>query len=151
MIIWRIVASDVAVVQYKCILYHWIYISCGIIFRLGIQKAEEAIENSIGACADIKLENKGDLSFFAKQEDVVYKKPTDPNARQKKPQTSRKKKEVKKPPVSKKTAKKLLGELYADKEYFQKLMEDQEFVKRKAKNNHIYQVYFFSVNRSTKN
>jgi len=109
-------------------------------FRLGIQKAEEAIENSIGACADIKLENKGDLSFFAKQEDVVYKKPTDPNARQKKPQATRKKKEVKKPPVSKKTAKKLLGELYADKEYFQKLMEDQEFVKRKAKNNHIYQL-----------
>ena len=110
-----------------------------VLYRLGIQKAEEAIENSIGACADIKLENKGDLSFFTKQEDVVYKKsPNNPNAR-KKTQATRKKKEVKAPPVSKKTAKKLLGELYADKEYFQKLMEDGEFIKS-AKDNHIHQV-----------
>ncbi|KAF3816930.1 hypothetical protein GH733_014278 [Mirounga leonina] len=36
-------------------------------FKVGIQKAQEAINNSVGSPSSIKLENKGDLSFLSKQ------------------------------------------------------------------------------------
>jgi len=98
-------------------------------FRLGIQKAQEAIDNSIGNAAKVKLENKGDLSFFAKQDDLNKK-----SKGYSKPVTSKQKiaanrnKEVKAPAPSNKTVKQLLGELYADKEYLEKLMEDSNFI-----------------------
>lgn len=39
-------------------------------FKVGIQKAQEAINNSVGSPSSIKLENKGDLSFLSKQAEV---------------------------------------------------------------------------------
>lgn len=36
-------------------------------FRLGIQKAKEAIENSVGGPEVVKLEKKGDLTYFKQQ------------------------------------------------------------------------------------
>uniref|UniRef100_A0A8C7B875 Outer dynein arm-docking complex subunit 4 n=1 Tax=Neovison vison TaxID=452646 RepID=A0A8C7B875_NEOVI len=39
-------------------------------FKVGIQKAQEAINNSVGSPSSVKLENKGDLSFLSKQAEV---------------------------------------------------------------------------------
>lgn len=100
-------------------------------FRLGIQKSQDAIENAIGKKANIKLENKGDLTFFAKQDDLLHKKKPAfkkhiMNRNQQK-HLSRSK-EAKAAPLSSKTQKELLGELYADKEYLEKLMGDMSLV-----------------------
>lgn len=104
-------------------------------FRLGIQKAQEAIDNSIGAAAKIKLENKGDLSFFSKGDELREPKTrgyTKPGTSKPKPIASRNK-ETKVNAPSKKTVKQLLGELYADKEYLDKLMQDEGFIKDRKK------------------
>lgn len=101
-------------------------------FKLGIQKAQEAIDNAIGSKARVKLENKGDLSFFAKQDEAKkttkgYSKPTALAARNQQ-QAANRGKNTKSPVKSEKTVKKLLGELYADKKYLEKLMDDQDFI-----------------------
>lgn len=101
-------------------------------FKLGIQKSEEAIDNAIGSNAKVKLENKGDLSFFAKQDETKktnkgYSKPTTQAARAQQPAVNRGK-NPKSSGNSEKTVKQLLGELYADKEYLEKLMGDQGFI-----------------------
>lgn len=101
-------------------------------FKLGIQKAQEAIDNAIGSKAKVKLENKGDLSFFAKQDEAKkttkgYSKPTTQAARNQQ-QAANRGKNTKSPVKSEKTVKKLLGELYADKKYLEKLMDDQDFI-----------------------
>lgn len=79
--------------------------------------------------ARVKLENKGDLSFFAKQDEAKkttkgYSKPTARNQQQ----AANRGKNTKSPVKSEKTVKKLLGELYADKKYLEKLMDDQDFI-----------------------
>ncbi|XP_072032097.1 outer dynein arm-docking complex subunit 4-like isoform X3 [Amphiura filiformis] len=100
-------------------------------FRLGIQKAQEAIDNSVGDPSKVRLETKGDLSFFNKQDEkknkkkapMGYSKPMTrqqdlkQNKRQKKPEKSDKEKEI---------TKQLLGELYADKVYLDKLLRDED-------------------------
>ncbi|KAM3863785.1 outer dynein arm-docking complex subunit 4 [Diretmus argenteus] len=97
-------------------------------FRLGIQKAQEAIENSVGSPSSVKLENKGDLSFFHQGEEVKKRLPA---SIQKKPnqKTSKKEQTTKK----EQTAKQLLGELYDDKEYLEKLLKDEDLVKGKTR------------------
>eukprot|EP00118_Oscarella_pearsei_P004651 m.20180 g.20180 ORF g.20180 m.20180 type:complete len:308 (+) comp27985_c0_seq2:33-956(+) len=103
-------------------------------FRLGIQKATDAIDNCIGEKAAIKLQNKGDLSFFAVQEDHgkkgkgALKKKV--NIRQPVRQTSKGSSSEK--PRSEKTVKQLLGELYADRDYLEKLMGDSDFVHKQG-------------------
>ncbi|KAM9843949.1 outer dynein arm-docking complex subunit 4 [Aulostomus maculatus] len=94
-------------------------------FRLGIQKAQEAIENSVGSPSSVKLEIKGDLSFLQKDEERVL------------PVTAiqhltRAKKHLKSP-KSEKTTKQLLGEFYNDKKYLEKLLKDEDLVKGKTK------------------
>ncbi|XP_066543747.1 outer dynein arm-docking complex subunit 4-like [Amia ocellicauda] len=83
--------------------------------RLGIQKAQEAIENSVGSPSSVKLENIGDLSFFHGKDEG------------KKEQELQSKKES---PKSKKTERELLGELFTDKEYLEKLLEDKDLISR---------------------
>jgi len=106
-------------------------------FRLGIQKAQEAINNSIGTAANIELEIKGDLSFFTEKEETVKPKPRNPMNAKKLQAKSVRKKEDKGPTTSKKTVKQLLGELYFDKEYLEKLMKDDNFIQN-PKNSEIY-------------
>ena len=48
-----------------------------------------------------------------------------PSTKKTQPLIANRKKEVKAMAPSKKTVKQLLGELYSDKEYFEKLMEDE--------------------------
>ncbi|XP_066111518.1 outer dynein arm-docking complex subunit 4 isoform X2 [Saccopteryx bilineata] len=97
-------------------------------FKVGIQKAQEAINNSVGSPSSIKLENKGDLSFLSKQAESM-------KALQK-PQTVRHllhyyKKESKRKGSfkSERTIRQLLGELYVDKEYLEKLLLDEDLIK----------------------
>ncbi|XP_025218312.1 tetratricopeptide repeat protein 25 isoform X1 [Theropithecus gelada] len=97
-------------------------------FKAGIQKAQEAINNSVGNPSSIKLENKGDLSFLSKQAETIKA--------QQKPQPMRHllhptKGEPKRKGSlkSEKTVRQLLGELYVDKEYLEKLLLDEDLIK----------------------
>ncbi|XP_038560615.1 tetratricopeptide repeat protein 25 [Micropterus salmoides] len=95
-------------------------------FRLGIQKAQEAIENSVGS-PSVKLEIKGDLSFFQKDEERAQPiNATQHLMREKKQQTQ-------KIPKSEKITKHLLGEFYSDKKYLEQLLKDEDLVKGKTK------------------
>ncbi|XP_049558575.1 outer dynein arm-docking complex subunit 4 isoform X2 [Orcinus orca] len=93
-------------------------------FRVGIQKAQEAINNSVGSPSSIKLENKGDLSFISKQAESVkaQQKPHPVRKLVHHPKRESKRKGSLK---SEKTIRQLLGELYVDKEYLEKLLLDE--------------------------
>ncbi|XP_026064465.1 outer dynein arm-docking complex subunit 4 isoform X2 [Carassius auratus] len=95
-------------------------------FRLGIQKAQEAIDNSVGSPSSVKLENKGDLSFFHKTNGVRPKHLNPSHKRESK-------KHGRKIDKSEKTAKELLGELYSDREYLEKLLQDEDLIKGKIR------------------
>lgn len=41
-------------------------------FQLGINKAQEAIDNCVGDPNTVKLEVKGDLSYFDRPDEVIY-------------------------------------------------------------------------------
>ncbi|XP_062874814.1 outer dynein arm-docking complex subunit 4 [Trichomycterus rosablanca] len=100
-------------------------------FRLGIQKAQEAINNSVGSPSSVKLENKGitDLPFF--------NRPNELKKVEAKPLICPPKKDLKqqnqKTPKSEKTAKQLLGDLYTDKEYLEKLLRDEDLIKGRTR------------------
>lgn len=91
-------------------------------FRLGIQKAQEAIDNSVGSPSKVRLTKDGDLSFFAKQDEKV--KPKKYGTYSKPVAQKEKQKELPKSAGSEKTVKQLLGELYKDKDYLEKLLKD---------------------------
>ncbi|XP_055984185.1 outer dynein arm-docking complex subunit 4 [Sorex fumeus] len=97
-------------------------------FKVGIQKAQEAINNSVGSPSSVKLVNKGDLSFLSKQAESLKA--------QQKPHPMRQiitlpKKETKRKVSfkSEKIVRQLLGELYADKEYLEKLLLDEDLIR----------------------
>ena len=97
--------------------------------RMGIQKAEEAINNSIGSPESVKLQSSGDLSYFYKHEEAVFLQTKAKQAKgtYQKPgakKETKKERERPKSAADTKTIKQLLGELYGDKEYLEKLMKD---------------------------
>ncbi|CAH6776133.1 outer dynein arm-docking complex subunit 4 [Phodopus roborovskii] len=97
-------------------------------FKVGIQKAQEAINNSVGSPSSIKLENKGDLSFLSKQAESKKAQQKPPPVKQLLYNTkheSKRKGSLK----SEKTVRQLLGELYVDKEYLEKLLLDEDLIK----------------------
>ncbi|KAF7697885.1 outer dynein arm-docking complex subunit 4 [Silurus meridionalis] len=94
-------------------------------FRLGIQKAEEAINNCVGSPSSVKLENKGDLSFFYKLDEHKKAQP--------KTFMHPVKEQSQKTPKRERTAKQLLGQLYTDKEYLEKLLKDEDLIKGKTR------------------
>ncbi|CAK6961251.1 outer dynein arm-docking complex subunit 4 [Scomber scombrus] len=96
-------------------------------FRLGIQKAQEAIENSVGSPSYVKLEIKGDLSFLQKDEERAMPITAIQHL------TTKKKKQTQMTPKSEKTTKQLLGEFYSDKKYLENLLKDEDLVKAKTK------------------
>ncbi|KAK9977547.1 hypothetical protein ABG768_019355 [Culter alburnus] len=95
-------------------------------FRLGIQKAQEAIDNSVGSPSSVKLENKGDLSVFHKSNGVQPKHLKHSHKKESK-------KHGQKMGKYEKTAKQLLGELYSDREYLEKLLQDEDLIKGKIR------------------
>ncbi|XP_054464136.1 outer dynein arm-docking complex subunit 4 [Anoplopoma fimbria] len=96
-------------------------------FRLGIQKAQESIENSVGSPSSVKLKIKGDLSFLQKDEERAQPIAAIEHLKNKKKQ------QTQKTPKSEKTAKQLLGEFYSDKKYLENLLKDEDLVKGKTK------------------
>ncbi|XP_078385608.1 outer dynein arm-docking complex subunit 4 isoform X4 [Cetorhinus maximus] len=98
-------------------------------FRLGIQKAREAIDNSVGSPSSVKLETKGDLSFFYRREEKVVPKTKSQLRRQKLHLKRQSMKPEQDEPKTNKTVRVLLGELYGDKEYLEKLLLDKELMK----------------------
>ncbi|TKC49346.1 hypothetical protein EI555_016887 [Monodon monoceros] len=97
-------------------------------FRVGIQKAQEAINNSVGSPSSIKLENKGDLSFLSKQAESVKAQQKPHPVRQLVHHPKRESKQ-KGSLKSEKTIRQLLGELYVDKEYLEKLLLDEDLIR----------------------
>ncbi|XP_045744878.1 outer dynein arm-docking complex subunit 4 [Mirounga angustirostris] len=97
-------------------------------FKVGIQKAQEAINNSVGSPSSIKLENKGDLSFLSKQAESMkaQQKPHPVRQLLHHPKRESKRKGSLK---SEKIVRQLLGELYVDKEYLEKLLLDEDLIK----------------------
>ncbi|XP_008699499.1 outer dynein arm-docking complex subunit 4 [Ursus maritimus] len=101
-------------------------------FKVGIQKAQEAINNSVGSPSSIKLENKGDLSFLSKQAESMkaQQKPHPMRHLLHHPKRESKRKGSLK---SEKIVRQLLGELYVDKEYLEKLLLDEDLIKGTVK------------------
>lgn len=92
--------------------------------RMGIQKAEEAIKNSIGSPESVKLQASGDLSYFYKHEEMKAKQAKGTYQKPGAKKEAKKERERPKSAADKKTIQQLLGELYGDKEYLEKLMKD---------------------------
>ncbi|XDA72244.1 hypothetical protein R6Z07F_002533 [Ovis aries] len=97
-------------------------------FKIGIQKAQEAINNSVGSPSSIKLENKGDLSFLSEQAESMrdQQKPHPVRQLVHHPKRESKRKGSLK---SEKIVRQLLGELYVDKEYLEKLLLDEDLIR----------------------
>ncbi|XP_064643391.1 outer dynein arm-docking complex subunit 4-like isoform X2 [Lineus longissimus] len=96
-------------------------------FRLGIQKAQEAIINSVGSPSKVKLTKEGDMSFFKKMDEKAKPKKTYGYNKPVAKQNTQVRREV---PVrsqgSEKTIKTLLGEMYGDKVYLEKLLKETD-------------------------
>lgn len=94
-------------------------------FRLGIQKAQEAIQNCVGTPDRVKLNTTGDLSFFkAQEEKKTRRKGAAPMQR---PQTvPRGKRAAQRSAGNEKTIRQMLGELYGDRQYLEKLLRETD-------------------------
>ncbi|CAF1123841.1 unnamed protein product [Adineta ricciae] len=120
-------------------------------FQLGINKAQEAIDNSVGDPNRVKLEASGDLSIFYKNDEVNFsirhdhifahlhdisqdetkKKKKQPigyvRASQKKDTTVQRKPHP--PPANPRTTKQLLGDLYEDRVFLDKIINNTTVTK----------------------
>ncbi|NWQ81889.1 TTC25 protein, partial [Columbina picui] len=98
-------------------------------FRLGIEKSEEAIINCVGSPSSVKLEYKADLCFISRQAESKQA-----NQKLQVKLTPDQKQTKKKEPVrNQKTERQLLGELYADKAYLEKLLKDEDLMESSTK------------------
>ncbi|VDI22724.1 Hypothetical predicted protein [Mytilus galloprovincialis] len=100
--------------------------------RMGIQKSEEAINNSIGVPESVKLQASGDLSYFFKHEESKAKQSKGTYQKPGAKKETKKERERPKSGGDSKTIKQLLGELYGDKEYLEKLMKDKSLTGEKS-------------------
>ncbi|NWS78107.1 TTC25 protein, partial [Crotophaga sulcirostris] len=93
-------------------------------FRLGIEKCQEAINNCIGSPSSVKLENKEGLCFISRQAESK-------KANQKLQMNltkDQKRTKNQEPARNPKIERQLLGELYADKAYLEKLLKDKDLM-----------------------
>lgn len=95
-------------------------------FRLGIQKAQEAIENSVGTSDRVKLNTTGDLTFFTEQDEKQKKRRPGALARPQTQQKQKQKRDMNRSQANEKTIKQMLGELYGDKRYLEKLIKETD-------------------------
>ncbi|NWI50793.1 TTC25 protein, partial [Calyptomena viridis] len=93
-------------------------------FQLGINKAEEAIINCIGNPSSVKLENKEELCFVSRQAESRKTNQKLHNKLTKDQKLTRKQEPVKNPKIERQ----LLGEIYADKAYLEKLLKDEDLM-----------------------
>ncbi|KAI9138057.1 hypothetical protein BKA69DRAFT_1094172 [Paraphysoderma sedebokerense] len=116
-------------------------------FRLGIQKAREAIDNSIGNPQNYKFKPPANFSLDASKKPPMPSPPRPAIATgshkatsahvttdikrvkvAERPMTAGQREPAVPSASSERTAKQLLGELYADKEYLEQLMNDRDFI-----------------------
>lgn len=101
-------------------------------FRLGIQKAREAIINSVGSPESVTLRSTGDILFVSKQQESkqaqmkIPVKPIKKDVKKDFRQLQLEKEELEK---KEKKIRQLLGELYIDKAYLENLLNDEDLVK----------------------
>ncbi|CAI9720042.1 repeat 25-like isoform X1 [Octopus vulgaris] len=101
-------------------------------FLLGISKAQEAINNSIGSFNSVKLLAEGDLSLFERHQEEKNKKPHREGRRKMIQKVEEKKTRQRKVPSGDpKVTKKLLEELHIDKEYLEHLLLDKTLTNSK--------------------
>ncbi|KFQ94550.1 Tetratricopeptide repeat protein 25, partial [Nipponia nippon] len=98
-------------------------------FRLGIEKSEEAIVNCIGSPSSVKLEIKEDLCFISRQAESKKANQKLQTKLTKDQKWTRKQEPARNP----KTERQLLGELYADKAYLEKLLKDEDLMESSTK------------------
>ncbi|KFP20720.1 Tetratricopeptide repeat protein 25, partial [Egretta garzetta] len=98
-------------------------------FRLGIEKSQEAIVNCIGSPSSVKLEIKEDLCFISRQAESKKANQKLQIKLAKDQKRTRKQEPVRNP----KTERQLLGELYADKAYLEKLLKDKDLMESSTK------------------
>ncbi|KFP30802.1 Tetratricopeptide repeat protein 25, partial [Colius striatus] len=98
-------------------------------FRLGIEKCQEAIINCVGSPSSVKLENKKDLCFISRQAEVQKANQNLQFRLTKDQKRTKKQKPVRNP----KMERQLLGELYADKAYLEKLLKDKDLMESSTK------------------
>ncbi|NXK70248.1 TTC25 protein, partial [Sylvietta virens] len=91
-------------------------------FQLGINKAEEAIVNCIGNPSSLKLESMEELCFVSRQAELQSKK--DNKKQQNKPTKDQKQMKKQSPKIEQQ----LLGPLYADKAFLEKLLKDEDLM-----------------------
>ncbi|CAF4370815.1 unnamed protein product [Rotaria sp. Silwood2] len=108
-------------------------------FQLGINKAQEAIDNSVGDPNRVKLEASGDLSIFYKNDEKKKQPMGYVRASQKKETAVQRKQHT---PVSNpKTTKQLLGDLYEDRAFLEKIINNTVVTKANTKSGDaIYQL-----------
>ncbi|XP_060921890.1 outer dynein arm-docking complex subunit 4 [Labrus mixtus] len=94
-------------------------------FKLGIQKAEGAIENSVGSPSSVKLEIKGGLTLLPEDE-----KREQPITATQHPTTKQQNQKI---PKCEKTTKQLLGEFHSDKKFLENLLHNEDLAKGKTK------------------
>ncbi|XP_066485346.1 outer dynein arm-docking complex subunit 4 [Tiliqua scincoides] len=99
-------------------------------FKLGIQKSIEAIENSVGSPSSVKLENRGDLCFLSRQAESIRAKQ---KLQMRFPKKDLKYQAKQEPVRNEKTERQLLGELYVDKAFLEKLLKDEALIKSTTK------------------
>ncbi|XP_054849425.1 outer dynein arm-docking complex subunit 4-like isoform X2 [Eublepharis macularius] len=101
-------------------------------FKLGIQKCQEAIENSVGSPSSVKLENRGDLCFLSRQ---AESKKAKQKLQVKFPEKDMRygTRQQEQPARNEKTERQLLGELYVDKAFLEKLLKDEDLIKSTTK------------------
>ncbi|GAB1600111.1 tetratricopeptide repeat protein 25-like isoform X1, partial [Argonauta hians] len=101
-------------------------------FLLGISKAQEAINNSIGCFNRVKLQADGDLSLFERHIEEKNKKPQKVSYRKMPRKVEEKKARQRKVPSGDpKITKRLLEELHIDKEYLEQLLSDKTLTNSK--------------------
>ncbi|NXT47590.1 TTC25 protein, partial [Pluvianellus socialis] len=98
-------------------------------FWLGIEKCREAILNCVGSPSSVKLENKEDLCFVSRQAECKKANQKLQIKLTKDQKWTRKQQPVRNP----KMERQLLGELYADKAYLEKLLKDEDLMESTMK------------------
>ncbi|ELT90815.1 hypothetical protein CAPTEDRAFT_148055 [Capitella teleta] len=107
-------------------------------FRLGIQKAQEAIDNSVGAPERVTLTKEGDLTFFEQQAEVSTSYGRMP--------TKITSKKVIPPSAAKdKTVKELLGNLYADRLFLDCLLRETGEHPLSDRGRHVYDIIYNGI------
>jgi len=93
-------------------------------FRLGIQKSREAIVNCVGTPDIVRLDTSGDLSFFKAQvEKKVKKRLANPAAKK---ESAIVKRSTVRSANQDRTIRQMLGELYGDKAYLERLLKSAD-------------------------